>query len=543
MLRKALYSCIALGALCAAPPLATALCALQFQSIRTVITVPLTAVLLAFLISALTRTWRRFFLACFPLFLVSAAFAAYTVSVGVPPGNTIAIVLVTASWEEIIGFLSLSGDKGPLLLFLCASAGYLLLAMRLPHLPIFSGNPLVRGITLSRILLLASLPVVVYAASDSSDLIDGIANNPVIGSAMFLAGDLPRAHSDMKGALVHKVPYRAKRAGGEEVHVLVVGESARRDSWSAYGYRRPSTPYIEKIKSEAILLEDAVADANLTSWSVPIILTGQTPEQLTVVPIRGNILDLAKEAGYSTTWLVNQDIEMSTFVGIHADHLYYPAEVTRSFFGRTTLDQALLPAYRAQISRAGNARFIGIHIMGSHWIYSRRYPAGFQPFGSAAGLNEVTIFNSDERDSETVLNAYDNSVRYTDWFLQQLIEQVRTLKVPATLTFFPDHGEDLRLLDGRMGHGAPIYTRHAFEIPAFVWVNDAFRKAYPEKVSAMQANAGKEIRSHDVFSTVADLMGITWPEFSPSRSFASSNFVPDTQMKHAAGGVLVSRRR
>jgi len=82
----------------------------------------------------------------------------------------------------------------------------------------------------------------------------------------------------------------------------------------------------------------------------------------------------------------------------------------------------------------------------------------------------------------------------------------------------------------------------ALDIPAFVWVNDAFRQAHPEKVTAMQANAPKEIRSHDVFGTVADLMGISWPGANPVRSFASDKFVPDTAMRHCAGGQLVPRQ-
>jgi glucan phosphoethanolaminetransferase (alkaline phosphatase superfamily) len=178
--------------------------------------------------------------------------------------------------------------------------------------------------------------------------------------------------------------------------------------------------------------------------------------------------------------------------------------------------------------------------MGSHWVYDRRYPASFQRFGSAKKLNEVSIF-ARANNTAAFVDAYDNSVAYTDWFLQQLIERARTLRVPVTLTFFPDHGEDLGLLDGKAGHGTPEYTRHAFEIPAFVWVNDAFRQAHPQKVTAMQLNASKEIRSHDVFGTVADLMGISWPEANPVRSFASDKFVPDVTMRHAAGGVLVPR--
>lgn len=232
---------------------------------------------------------------------------------------------------------------------------------------------------------------------------------------------------------------------------------------------------------------------------------------------------------------------MSTSAGVHADHLTYAPEAQKKLFDRVTMDETLLPAYSAEIARAGAPRFIGLHVFGSHWVYDRRYPATFQRFGSATGLSDLSLF-ARGNDSAALVDAYDNSVAYTDWFLQQLIEQARALRVPATLTFFPDHGEDLGLLDGKVGHGAPIYTQHAFEIPAFVWVNDAFRQAHPEKVAALQANASKEVRSHDVFATVADLMGISWPGAAPRRSFASDRFVPDTTMLHGAGGVLVPRQ-
>ena len=51
----------------------------------------------------------------------------------------------------------------------------------------------------------------------------------------------------------------------------------------------------------------------------------------------------------------------------------------------------------------------------------------------------------------------------------------RRLSVPATVTYFSDHGEDLYALDGMSGHGAAVYSKHQFDIPAFVWMNAAYR--------------------------------------------------------------------
>jgi glucan phosphoethanolaminetransferase (alkaline phosphatase superfamily) len=527
-----------LGAMRIAPLLAMALWASRDQPVRLVVTILLTGALEAYLLASITRTWRLFFLAGFPVFLLGASFAIYTVLYGTPPARSLAFILLTTSPEEVIGFVGISQAKTPVLVFITVVGLYLYLAWKLPRtLPIADKSPVVRRSVLAFLLLAAA-----YAGSNPGELIDGVSYSPTTGAVMFLSGALPSARDALQGSQVVKVPYHAHRTGDEEVHILVLGESARRDSWSAYGYERPTTPYLSRLKDEAIFLQNAIADANLTTWSVPILLTGMTPEAFSTTPIRGNILDLAKEAGYYTAWLLNQDITISNSVGIAADRLVYPADFKANVLDRHTLDEALLPGYVREIGRAGGSRFIGIHMMGSHWEYYRRYPPSFRRFGSGDGLSMISIFSTGEKVETSVVDTYDNTVLYTDWFLQQVIETARQLTVPVTVTFFPDHGEDLQKLDGKSGHGAPEYTQHAFEIPAFVWVNGAYRKAHPEKVSALQHNSSREIRSHNLFSTLADLMGITWPGAVPAHSFASAQFVPDTATKFAAGGVLVTGR-
>jgi len=95
-------------------------------------------------------------------------------------------------------------------------------------------------------------------------------------------------------------------------------------------------------------------------------------------------------------------------------------------------------------------------------------------------------------------------------------------------------------LDGNTGHGTATYTQHQFDIPAFIWMNGPFRNSHPDKVRAIIQNADKEIRSHNVFYSMADLMGIQWPGASPADSYASDRFVPDLQSPHIAGGTMVT---
>ena len=532
-------------ALTATPFLLSAAGALRFQTLRAAVSNLFAALLAAMLIAALARTWRRFFVAFFPPLILATVFAGYQMTFGVPPGRTAALLLGGVSLEEAHGLLSIPMIRNSIGLLILASIFYLVLALRQPAQAICPTASLPesgrrwRG---CRALLLLCIPLTIYCATNSADLVDGLGSNPVLGSALFLGDELPRARRDLAGGMVHKLPYRASRSGGEEVHILVIGESARRASWSAYGYSRATTPHLASMRNEIIFLQNALADANLTAWSVPILLTGLTPEQLPHSEFHGNLLDLAREAGYDTSWLINHDITISNFVGVNADHMTYPPEISRSLYGRDTLDEILLPSFRAALARAGKPRFIGLHMMGSHWIYTHRYPASFHLFGPTSSVNEVTLLDPrGEAGKQQLVNAYDNTLAYTDWILNALIEQARTLRVPATLTYFPDHGEDLELLDGTAGHGSPAFTPHDFEIPAFVWMNDAYRQAHPDKVAALTENAAKLIRTHDVFTTVADLMGINWPARSPSRSFVSRQFQPDTAMKYIAGGRPVDR--
>ena len=491
---------------------------------------------LALLVVAVcSRTWRRFFLIQLPVVLLSAAFATYTLMYDSVPGDMIAYVLATSSWDEFRGFFSIWQGQRLLLSSAILLIVYLALALRAPATPIYTGeNRRARSITLGVVTVLSA-----FAASKPAALIDGIAANPVIGTVLFVAGPLGHARAAVNGTAVSKVRYGASRSNSAEIHILVIGESARRDSWSVYGYQRKTTPYLDKLRTEAIFFQNAEADANLTVCVVPILLTGMSPSHFDMGSIRGNIVDLAEEAGYSTAWMMNQDAHISLLVGVHADRMIYPAPLSSLVAGHLPLDEILLPDFRREIARPGARKFIGLHVIGSHWQYDSRYPPTFERFGSGKGLNYMSVLThpSDPR----LLDAYDNSVAYTDWFLSQIIEEARSLSVPTTVTYFADHGEDLYALDGNAGHGTATYTKHQFDIPAFIWMNSAYREAHPDKVQTIAQNADKEIRSHNVFYSIADVMGIQWPGALPSESFASTAFVPDSQTPHIAGGKSVAR--
>src|SRR6185312_13950610 len=107
--------------------------AMQEQPARLVVSVAVAGVVEACLLAAVFRTWRGFFLAGLPLFLFGSLYASYALMYGSQPGRSLAYILLTTSWEEIVGCLSLPQSRLPLLGLISVAALYLILSLRLAH--------------------------------------------------------------------------------------------------------------------------------------------------------------------------------------------------------------------------------------------------------------------------------------------------------------------------------------------------------------------------------------------------------------------------
>ncbi len=110
----------------------------------------------------------------------------------------------------------------PALILVALSGLYLYLAWRLPRLPRIAASGAGRARQIALALL---LPVIAYTAWNPAELIDGLIYEPTVGSVLFFAATVPHANATLHGSQVAKVPYHARRDGGEEVHILVLGES------------------------------------------------------------------------------------------------------------------------------------------------------------------------------------------------------------------------------------------------------------------------------------------------------------------------------
>ena len=117
----------------------------------------------------------------------------------------------------------------------------------------------------------------------------------------------------------------------------------------------------------------------------------------------------------------------------------------------------MLPLVQHYIDSLPDNLFFVLHTYGSHFNYFERYPREFAHF-TPDEATEVEVKNRQQ-----LINAYDNSIRYTDYFLHHLIQILDSTNHTTALYYSPDHGEDLLDDDRkRFLHASPHPTYYQY---------------------------------------------------------------------------------
>lgn len=313
-----------------------------------------------------------------------------------------------------------------------------------------------------------------------------------------------------------------------QIYVFIIGESSQYYHWQINGYARATSPKIVELKN-LISFPNVAAGAHYTMLSVPQMITRAYPGNMNVQYKEKSILSAFREAGFKTAWLSNQypNYWVSTIVphAITADICIFPdgKQLNKS----NSYDGCFLPLIDSIIRSTDQNLFIVFHTMGSHWDYSQRYPKSFDYFKPSG--KDVSIIQFTKGEHQAIINSYDNSIRYSDFIIDSTIRMINKYNALSYVIFLADHGEDVYDSDSTQWYShdkASIYTLH---VPLFIWTSDQYNKAYPLKRNALLINQNKKIGENDVFYTLLDMAGITYPEFDSTKSIASKSFKDDPQ--------------
>lgn len=301
-------------------------------------------------------------------------------------------------------------------------------------------------------------------------------------------------------------------ANAPDVLVMVLGESARFDRWSINGYTRETNPLLAK-EANLVPLQDLITSVSATRLSVPVIISRKPAMQsLKDGFTEKSFLTAFKEAGYKTYWLSNQisfgkfDTPVSVFAR-EADTVEFLN--LGGFTTRSNLDEVLFDPLERALRDPAPKKLIVLHTLGSHWNYAHRYPARFDKWTpSLRGVDKPVV--TDDAIEPQMSNSYDNSILYTDWFLSQVIDRLKSPEKAAALMYVADHGQTLYDKSCDLAfHGHN--TQYEFHVPAFVWYSDVYAALYPAKVAQLKQHRKARLSTENVFHTLVDLGDIRYP--------------------------------
>jgi glucan phosphoethanolaminetransferase (alkaline phosphatase superfamily) len=275
--------------------------------------------------------------------------------------------------------------------------------------------------------------------------------------------------------------------------VLILGESLRTDHLGFNGYEKNTTPYLSR--EDIVSFPNIYSEYTYTNASIPHILTRAD----SINPNRANeersFIDLFKQCGFYTVWLANQLPNRSYTYFMNECDTLISNNINKSayVFDKWT-DADLLSQFELFVEKENRSQFILLHTIGSHWYYNSHFSDEFQIFNP---ITQSRIVSSNTR--EEMINSYDNTVLYTDYFVYEIINHLRNKD--AILFFLSDHGEAL----GENGIWLHATDAEPVHYPAcWVWMSPQYKTENPERYQTLQDNKTRRYRTDFLFHTILE---------------------------------------
>ena len=280
----------------------------------------------------------------------------------------------------------------------------------------------------------------------------------------------------------------------QELVIVVVGETARADHFSLNGYARQTNPLLEQ-EQRLVSFSNISSCGTSTAISVPCMfsLLGRDDFVVGESKYTENVLDIVAKAGISVLWRDNNSDSKRV-----ADRVAYENFKTADnnpICDPQCRDVGMLSGLQEYIDGQQNDILIVLHQMGSHGpAYSERYPAAFEIFTPACHTSELANCSDEE-----IINAYDNSILYTDYFLSEVIALLKrnTPRYETSMLYISDHGESLGENNIYL-HGMPYMfaPQEQTRVPLIAWIGES------SDIDLAQTRTLKDqANSHDAVST------------------------------------------
>ena len=294
---------------------------------------------------------------------------------------------------------------------------------------------------------------------------------------------------------VKKTEYR-KMDGRKNLFIFVLGESARNANFSLTGYARDTCAPLTAYQDNLFVYQKMESCATLTRYALPCIFTHFERKNLNadVAGYTDNVLDIIQSNGYKVKWFENE---------LGCNKMCRNVETKFTCDSRQCYDIELNKQLYTDLPNITQDSFYVLHQRGSHGIsYYKRYPAEFEKY-------------------EELINAYDNTIYYTNYVLADLIQHLTALddQYNVVMLYTSDHGESLGE-NGVYLHGGQATEQR--EVPFMIWIGDKSMQSLNLDKDCLQKQTHMSTTHDNLFHTFLGLTGLSLSVYKPELDLISS---------------------
>jgi arylsulfatase A-like enzyme len=300
--------------------------------------------------------------------------------------------------------------------------------------------------------------------------------------------------------------------------VLITIDALRADHLSCYGYKRKTSPNIDKIAEKGILFKNAMSPSSWTVPSIVSLFTSVYPLNHGIVGgfvkdkavynqkvFSDNLITLAeilKANGYNT-FGVASNLHLGENLGFARGFDYFKC---LAFFPAPFVNE-IIDSWEDKIKESEKF-FLWIHYFDPHLPYKPRDP-WIEKYTSKTLTQKLNLskkkrfelmqlipmFKKDSQALSNLIALYDSEINYVDSFIGKLIKKFG-LDKNSLIIIAADHGEEF-LEHGQVEHGNNLY-QETTHIPLIIKLPYSTKKEISEEYVTLL----------DIMPTTLDLLNI-----------------------------------
>lgn len=317
--------------------------------------------------------------------------------------------------------------------------------------------------------------------------------------------------------------YRDLKKQGQPNVLLITIDALRPDHLGCYGYKRNTSPHIDKLASEGTKFNQAIAQSCWTHPSILSFFTSTFPYKHLVsfgstynsylnisVP---NISDILNSKGYTTALITDHAI----WFGLDRMHGFKDNFDFYIEADRRTPKVLLNKAVKWLEANKDRKFFLWFYYLGAHAPYEPSLPYSKKFYSdNLANEKHIPIANSDKvkkfgvipkhvsenniTDVSYYISKYDGKIRVSDKIVGLLLSKLEELNLNnnTLIILMTDHGESLGEHDLYFYHGFTLYDI-TLKVPLII--------RYP-KLIPKNKTIDSQVRLLDVVPTIIDILNL-----------------------------------